>query len=346
MQKQSPLWAATTSVTGAVSSPPVPLSISIQNCNSLNLTGTTGNFDSKLTAITMAKSDIILLSDTRVISSQGVSSTDRISNALRDSSIKKYNILFNSSSNSRGTAIMLAANLDYVVNQEYKDAGENYYILDLTINGLRYCIGAVYGPNNTCRDFYCNLNVVMSDVYNRAALSPRIIIGGDWNTVVDRNPLQVNIDVFCMSAIPNSKNSELLESLCDRFNMIDPFRFLYPTKRDYSYVPFGNVRLNRSRLDFFIVSQNVLREITDCVIDHSVSCKLFDHKRVTLLLNSKTVIRDQKDRLGNNFLNDILMMATVELAARKTGAPTKRHPTKRHPTKCHPTKRHPTKGHL
>jgi hypothetical protein len=124
LQMQPSLWAATFSVTGAANSPPIPLSFSIQNCNSLNLTGTTGNFDSKLTAIVMAKNDVILLSDTRVVSSQGVSSTERISNALRDSCIKNYNILFNSSSNSRGTAIILAADLDYVVNMEYKDTGE------------------------------------------------------------------------------------------------------------------------------------------------------------------------------------------------------------------------------
>jgi hypothetical protein len=135
---------------------------------------------------------------------------------------------------------------------------------------------------------------------------------------VDRNPLQVNIDVFCMSAIPNPKNSELLDNLCERFNLSDPYRILYLSKRDYSYVPFGNVRLNRSRLDFFIVSQNILREITDCCIDHSVSCKLFDHKRVTFTAKFETPNSVKTDRLGNNYLNDILMMANVELAARKT----------------------------
>jgi hypothetical protein len=142
LQTQPSLGAATFPVTGAANSPPTPLSFSIQNCNSLNLTGTTGNFDSKLTAIVMAKSDVILLS-------------------LRDSCIKKYNILFNSSLNSRGTAILLAADMDYMVNMEYKDTGENYYILDISINGSRYCIGSVYGPNNTCRDFYRNLNALM-----------------------------------------------------------------------------------------------------------------------------------------------------------------------------------------
>ncbi len=318
LQKKPTLRATAYLVAGAADSPPAPLSFSIQNCNSLSLTGTTGNFDSKLTAIVMAKTDIILLSDTRAISSQGVSSTHRISNALRDSCIKKYNVLFNSSSNSRGTAIFLAADLDYEINAEYKDTGENYFIVDVSISGVRYCIGAIYGPNNTCRDFYRNIHAVLTDVHNRLDSPPRIILGGDWNTVVDRSPVHSNIDIFCMAAIPNSKNSELLENLCERFNMSDPFRILYPTKCDYSYVPFGNVRLNRSRLDFFIVSRNILPEVTDCRIDHSVSSKLFDHKRVTLTLNHKSLSRRNSDRLGNTYLTDTVMMANVELAARRT----------------------------
>jgi hypothetical protein len=95
----------------------LPLSVCLQNCNSLNLTGTTGNFDAKLTAIIQAKTDIILLSDTRVVSVQGVSSTHRISNTLRDNSIKKYTALFNSSSNSRGTAILISMDVDYVLTR-------------------------------------------------------------------------------------------------------------------------------------------------------------------------------------------------------------------------------------
>jgi hypothetical protein len=212
----------------------------------------------------------------------------------------------------------LAADLDYSINAEYKDTGENYFIVDITINGVRYCIGAIYGPNNTCCDFYRNIHAVLTDVQNRSESPSRIVLGGDWNTVVDRSSLQSNIDVFCMAAIPNSKNSELLENLCERFNMSDPFRILYPTKNDYSYVPFGNVHLNRSRLDFFIVSRNILPEVTDCRIDHSVSSKLFDHKRVTLTLNHKSPNRKSSDRLGNTFLTDIVMMANVELAARRT----------------------------
>jgi hypothetical protein len=70
-------------VAGANNSPP-PLSIEIQNCNSLNLTGLSLNFDLKMAAILESRADIILLSDTRIVTSKGISSSQRIVNKLRD----------------------------------------------------------------------------------------------------------------------------------------------------------------------------------------------------------------------------------------------------------------------
>jgi hypothetical protein len=66
-----------------------PLIFDIQNCNSLNLTGLTSNFDLKMTAILRGDADIIFLSDTRIISNKGISSSQRIKNCLRDSGAKK-----------------------------------------------------------------------------------------------------------------------------------------------------------------------------------------------------------------------------------------------------------------
>ncbi len=108
----------------------------------------------KLAAIVLSKADVILLSDTRVVSSKGVSSTQRIKNSLRDCKLCSYSVVFNSSLNSRGVAILLKNALQYNIIKEYKDDNENVYILDIEINGLRYGIGAIYGPNNTSREFY------------------------------------------------------------------------------------------------------------------------------------------------------------------------------------------------
>ncbi len=291
------------------------LSFAIQNCNSLNLTGLSQNFDLKLAAIVQSRADVILLSDTRIISSRGVSSSQRICNSLRDCKIRKYNATFNSSSNSRGVAILLGTDLDAVVNKEYRDLDENYLILDVSLNGSRYGIGAIYGPNNTSREFFNSLRRSLLELSGAGVTS--FVLGGDWNTTIDGRPIGLNIDTFQMSGLPNPKNSELLNNLCAEFFFIDPYRALYPNKRDYTDSPFGTVRLNRSRIDFFIVSSSIINSISRCEIAQSIACKLFDHKQVFLALNTINNPSNIKCRLSNSHLDAKLLSASVEIAVRR-----------------------------
>jgi exonuclease III len=204
---------------------------------------------------------------------------------------------------------------EFSIIKEYKNTDENFHLISCKINGFNYCLGAIYGPNNTSHAFYSELTDVLTDV--NAAGIVNIIIGGDWNTTWDRRPVNSNIDTFCMSGLPNAKNSELLERLCMRFSLTDPFRALYPDKRDFTYAPFGDVRLNRSRLDFFIVSNNILDQVNDCVISNAPRCKLFDHKSVRLELFRPPILKAQKNIISNAFLKDKSMRFAVELAARK-----------------------------
>jgi exonuclease III len=281
----------------------------------LNLTGSTVNFDLKLAAVMQSRADIILLSDTRIITSKGISASQRIVNCLRDCKYRRYNAIFNSSRNSRGVAIFIAADLSFVVHREFRDALENYLIIDVEINKIRYGIGAIYGPNSTSREFFYGVCNCLRSL--RAVGTSQFILGGDWNTTIDRNPVTSNIDTFYMSGLPNPVNSELLNRLCIEFKMLDPFRALYPTKRDYTYLPFGTVRLNRSRIDFFVVSASILNSVSECSINDSVSCKLFDHKQVNLLLNSPKTVHPTKIRLSNSYLKDECLSFSVDIAARR-----------------------------
>jgi exonuclease III len=301
--------------TGEADSPPAKISITIQNCNSLSLSGSTANFDMKLAAIASSMSDVILLSDTRVISSRGVSSTQRIQKSLRDCKICSYSAYFHSNANSRGVAILIKNELSYNILREYRDDMENFYMMDVEINKTRYGIGAVYGPNNTARDFYRYLRNSLTDAGNKGCIN--IILGGDWNTTVDRRPVTENIDTFHMSGLPNPKNSELLEQLCSDLSLTDPYRVLNPDKRDFTYSPFGNVRLNRSRLDFFVISSNLIANISECTIADSVSCKLFDHKPVCLKLNQTISLTKPSCRLNNRFLENEVLGISVEIAVRR-----------------------------
>jgi hypothetical protein len=156
----------------------------------------------KMAAITQNKSDIIFLSDTRIITNKGVSSSDRIKNSLRDCSTNRYDAYFNSTANSRGVAILVSKTIpDFSISKEYKDTNENYYVLECKINGILYGIGAIYGPNNTSRTFYNDLTNVIDDLCSRGTVN--LILGGDWNTTWDRRPVCDNIDTFHMSGVPN-----------------------------------------------------------------------------------------------------------------------------------------------
>jgi len=79
-----------------------------------------------------------------------------------------------------------------------------------------------------------------------------VILGSDWNMVYDKGNLNKNMDVLNMANIPNHAIGKRLRQLCRDFHLIDPYRELYPTNKEFTYHPFGNIRKNRSRLDFFV----------------------------------------------------------------------------------------------
>ena len=76
------------------------------------------------------------------------------------------------------------------------------------------------------------------------------------------------------------------------------------------------VRLNRSRLDFFICSTPLLTSVTDCYLSPELATKLFDHKTVFLDLNTKnTKTQKSTPRLRNTFLKDPYLNASVGLSS-------------------------------
>jgi exonuclease III len=294
--------------TGAVEAP--SFTVSSQNCNSLNLSGTSSNLDAKLEAIMATKSDVIFLSDIRLTNARGVQGSERIRKYLRDNRNKAYEFYHNSTSNGRGVAILIAMAINTVVNREWRDQAENILIMDVSLNGCNVTLGSIYGPNNTGREFYRFLNGVLGETSGSFT-----VIGGDWNTVLDPQPVQSNIDVINMAAIPNAVNSGLLREMCTSHNLSDPFRVLYPNKKDYSYTPFGDIRRNRSRLDFFLISNNLIPAVDHCLISPSVLCSQFDHKNISLSLNCTTDPAPKKKKLTNSFLNSRYLGLSITASA-------------------------------
>ena len=224
---------------------PLNLTVSTQNCNSLNLTTNVRSQELKIAAIKNLNSDVIFLCDTRLVSNKGISGAKRLKHSFRDAKGKKYDVFTNSSTNSRGVAILTDTALCIIPIDTFCDPEENFIFIKAKINGTLLLLGSVYGPNGTGRDFFRSVEGILE-----INCDCKIIIGGDWNTVWDTGLVGSNIDIFKMQHVPNKCNGELLRDLSTRFALLDPTRVLYPDARLLTYSPFGLQRENKSRLDF------------------------------------------------------------------------------------------------
>ena len=76
-------------------------------------------------------------------------------------------------------------------------------------------------------------------------------MGGDWNCTVDCRNVDLNIDVLNMAGIPSKLRSEKVKYIFTKYKLTDPYRYFYPNKREFTYIPANLDATNRSRLDFF-----------------------------------------------------------------------------------------------
>ena len=242
------------------------------------------SYDIKIVALKSLNTDIVFICDTRLVSNKGVKGTQRLKNKLRDARGRSYVVFANSNSNSRGVAILTAAELNINTISIHIDPEENFIFIHTQYMGQDLLLGAIYGPNSMSRDFYRRISHILSQYRNC-----KVIIGGDWNTVGDNAPLDSNIDVYKMAALSNPKNSELLKNMASDFDLTDPFRVIHPFLNSCTYSPFGLTRKNRSRLDFFVISNNLLPSLLDCTNSHTPSTNLFNHKSVSLFFGSSRI---------------------------------------------------------
>jgi exonuclease III len=228
-----------------------------------------------VSAIIGYNSDVIFLSDLRL------NGKDRI--AL-DKFRLKYKVYFNSSKNSRGVAVLISLQVEHEILDTVNDQQENFILLHLKLNGIEMIIGSVYGPNADAgaNQFYDDLKINLGRW-------PEIpcVIGGDWNATYSNEPVNVNPDVLFMQNIPSKIRSDLMLDMCADRGLSDPFRILNPDEREFSYNPSGDLRKNRSRIDFFLVSECIYRFVDKCTISQGYCRKSFDHKPIFLSLKTK-----------------------------------------------------------
>ena len=246
----------------------------------------------KIEGITGKRADIILMADCR-LSNKG----DTIGRLFNLTKNGRYKLYTNSTQESRGVAIAIKATIYHEVLEEFRDVEENYIILKIKIQGSEILLGAIYGPNNNDVGFFEALKrVVLTN-------GKPVILGGDFNTILDTRRGGENLDREGEGVVPNIQNSRFLNSVIEDGILFDPFRILYPNSRESSYISFrrGDV-LGKNRLDFFLVCNKILGLVENVQYENRLG-RDFDHKEVTLKMGLKSKIR--KENITNDTVRQL-----------------------------------------
>jgi exonuclease III len=195
----------------------------------------------KIAALMTLNTGIIFLSDVRL----NADPESKKSNLFKNCGNMAYDFLHNSSKSKRGVGILISAKLGFVVQKNYRDPDNNVLGLVIESNGEKLLLISVYGPNNNNMEFFEFLTGILDE--NR---STPVICGGDWNLTYSTDPTVNNIDIINMASPPSVIRSKRLSDLCADFHLIDPYRALHPSRREYTYVPRARTA-NRSYRFFF-----------------------------------------------------------------------------------------------
>jgi exonuclease III len=178
--------------------------------------------------------------------------------------------------------ILIKNSLDFEYLDRRESADENILALRCKVNSTELLLVSIYGPNAADPNFFISLREYLAE-FNDIP----IVCGGDWNATFCINNVPENIDCLNMARPPNIGHSQKIHEICDTFSLTDPYRHLYPDTREFTYVPRYAGAMNKSRIDFFLISDSICDHVFDCTISSGLQNKLFDHKVISCMFNKK-----------------------------------------------------------
>ena len=175
------------------------------------------------------------------------------------------------SSNSKGVAILLRKGLDIKVAECKKDNNGQFIALNISYENNSFILGNIYAPNSDKPDFFKNVFDKMKSFDNVHSF----IICGDFNLVLDPS---IDYENYKYNN-HNEKSRKFLITQINDNQLVDPFRHLHGAIRKYTWKRLSP--LQKGRLDFFLIDQNLLSFVRNCDIDISYRS---DHSLIVLEL--------------------------------------------------------------
>ena len=177
------------------------------------------------------------------------------------------------SSASAGVCVLFKPSASFEIIKVDRDTDGRILFLLLKINDMLLTVVNVYGPNNDNNDFFDSLHSLLAQNGEEP-----LIIGGDFNTVLDPN-----LDRYPNSIQNHPKCHLSLQNILTDFELVDIWRFKNQTTQKYTWNT-NDFKMG-SRIDFFIISQSLVSSVKRSNITFGYKT---DHSLVSLVLSRFT----------------------------------------------------------
>uniref|UniRef100_A0A8C5WBK3 exodeoxyribonuclease III n=1 Tax=Leptobrachium leishanense TaxID=445787 RepID=A0A8C5WBK3_9ANUR len=193
-------------------------------------------------------------------------------------------------SKSRGAAILISRDVPFMVEAELTDEGGRYVFVRGSILDKIYTFASIYLPNKKQHSCLARILRVLESFQQGIT-----VIAGDFNVT-----LEPQLDSSTGSTTtPAHVLRSMRRSLHDH-RLVDLWRALHPTERDYSF--FSPVHLKHTRIDYFFIHCHNFALANSIEI---AATTWSDHAPLHLKLQSPLMIpRDRQWRLNVSLLED------------------------------------------
>lgn len=211
-------------------------------------------------------------------------------------------------SHSAGVMILLNRFPGKIIDHKSDPTG--YWVTEM--NGINYILLCVYGYNKRAqnKNLFSSLSKCLEE-WKMLFSTDRVIIGGDFNLApdlwLDRLPSKRHCHTF----------DETIVELTTKANLIDYWRMKNPTRKQFTWFNSSN-NGQCSRLDYWLISDNLVNEVNRCEISAS---PLTDHCVIFLTLspggreNNKNPIW----KFNNTLLEDTEFCNVVKQLVKEVG---------------------------
>uniref|UniRef100_A0A8C5PHV9 Endonuclease/exonuclease/phosphatase domain-containing protein n=1 Tax=Leptobrachium leishanense TaxID=445787 RepID=A0A8C5PHV9_9ANUR len=198
-----------------------------------------------------------------------------------------------SQSKSRGVTILFAKDVPFLLEAEMADEGGRFIFVRGSILDTTYTFASIYLPNK--KQHSCLTRIMhLLDNFQKGIT----VLAGDFNVALD--PL---VDSSIGASTTPSHVLRTIRRTLHEHRLVDVWRALHPTDRDYSY--FSQVHKTHSCIDYFFMHDHNLNLSRSTDI---LATTWSDHAPLNLVIQSPLFApRERQGRLNVSLLTDALI---------------------------------------